>query len=188
MIQIRFHGLGGQGVVSSAHLMGKAAIIGKMWANSLPFFTTSQRGGKVSAYTRIDVNPIDQHCYIYEPDILVLFHPLLLQDNDAMKGLKVNSKLLINTAGQRIFIPDPFTQDTYCLDADEISRSVLGIPVPSTVMVGALLRMIENITMDNLKNAVEQSFGQRQVAKNIKAIEKGFESCKLLELKGERLK
>ena len=182
MIQIRFHGLGGQGVVSAAHLMGKAAVIGNLWANSLPFFTTSQRGGKVSAYTRIDKDPIDQHCYIYEPDILVIFHPLLLNDNEIMHGLKANSKLLINGSTKDIVGMDPSIHEIYLLNAEEIARSVLGIPVPSTVMAGALLRVLDILTMDNLKNAIDQSFSPKSAALNIIAVEMGYETCKLTEV------
>jgi pyruvate ferredoxin oxidoreductase gamma subunit len=180
MVLIRFHGLGGQGVVSAAHLMGKAAVIGDLWANSLPFFTTSQRGGKVSAYTRIDIVPIDQHCYIYEPDLLVIFHPLLLEDQEVMTGLKADSKILVNTAAKDISVPELSMHDTYLLNAEEIARSVLGIPVPSTVMAGAMIRILDNMTVANMNSAIEQTFGPKQAALNIKAVEMGYEACKLI--------
>ena len=79
MLESRFHGLGGQGVVLTTHLLGKAATKGGMWAHSFPFFTTAMRGGMVTAYSRIETGPIDERCFIYTPDILILFHENLFE-------------------------------------------------------------------------------------------------------------
>lgn len=178
MHQIRFHGLGGQGVVSTAHLLGKAAMFSDMWANSLPFFSTAQRGGKVVAYTRIDNNRIDDHCYIYEPDILVLFHSSLLRDQDVYEGLKSDTKILICADEKSVNVYKDTQQVVYYLDGENIARTILGIPVPSTVMAGAVLKFLSQIPFRNLEKAIEDSFPKKHIENNVRAAKEGLLGCK----------
>lgn len=185
MQQIRLHGLGGQGVVSTAHLLGKAAMFSGLWANSLPFFSTAQRGGKVVAYTRIDSNRIDDHCYIYKPDILVLFHNSLIQDDEVLEGVISGTKILISVDAQTAGLIEYKSQDTFCLDGENIARSILGIPVPSTVMAGAVLKIFPQIPFAYLVKAIEDSFPQKYVEKNVRAAEEGLLQCKMKSLEGK---
>lgn len=185
MQQIRLHGLGGQGVVSTAHLLGKAAMFSGLWANSLPFFSTAQRGGKVVAYTRIDSSRIDDHCYIYEPDILVVFHSSLLQEDEILKGVKSGTKILISVDEQTAGVMEYTSLDTFCLDGEHIARSILGIPVPSTVMAGAILKIFPQIPFANLAKAIEGSFPQKYIEKNVRAAEEGLLQCKMKTLEGK---
>ena len=178
MHQIRFHGLGGQGVVTTAHLLGKAAMFSGLWANSLPVFSTAQRGGKVVAYTRIDNNRIDDHCYIYDPDILVLFHSSLLRDQEAYEGLNSDTKILICADDKSVNAYKDIQHDVYYLDGENIARTVLGIPVPSTVMAGAVLKFLSQIPFQNLEKAIEDSFPKKHVEKNVRAAKEGLLRCK----------
>jgi pyruvate ferredoxin oxidoreductase gamma subunit len=180
MHEARIHGLGGQGVVLTAHLVGDAAVRAGRWGLSLPFFSTAIRGGLVTAYLRIDNAPIDIRCYIYEPHFLVAFDESLLDLPEVVAGLQPGAKLLINSRATPKRLPDAFQGEVYVLDADRIAQETLGRPILSTVMAGAMAGVLGVVPLESLQSAVEASFSARLVPSNVEAARAGFARVRLL--------
>lgn len=173
MLESRFHGLGGQGVVLSTHLIGKAAIRAGMWAHSFPFFTTAMRGGLVTAYCRIEQMAIDERCFIYTPDVLILFHESLLQVEEIVNGIKTDGTILVNTDKSSLVAPDGFDGNIFIIDARKIAETTIGRPVLSTVMAGAFINVQEMISVDQLCASIEESFTAKLASDNQKAARQG---------------
>jgi 2-oxoisovalerate/pyruvate ferredoxin oxidoreductase gamma subunit len=178
--EIRLHGLGGQGVVTTAHLLGLAATRSGRWAHSFPFFSTAQRGGTVRAYARISETPVRVKSFVYQPDILVVFAPSLLALPETMEGWEPGRSLLCSSAGAAV-LPGDLGPACFWLDADAIAHEVLGRDTTSTVMAGALLRLIPDLTFADLEQGIREMFGGRSAAQNVAAAAAGFERCVIRE-------
>jgi pyruvate ferredoxin oxidoreductase gamma subunit len=174
MQEARIHGLGGQGVVLTAHLVGSAAVRAGKWGLSFPFFSTAIRGGLVTAFLRIDEAPVDIRCYIYEPRFLVAFDVSLLDLEEVVAGLQPDAKVLVNCAEMPTRLPAGFRGILYALKADEIAKETLGRPILSTVMAGAMAKVLGEVPLDHLLKSIEESFSARLVPPNLKAAEVGF--------------
>lgn len=184
MLESRFHGLGGQGVVLTTHLLGKAAVIGDLWAHSFPFFTTAMRGGMVTAFSRINSGPIDQRCFIYNPNLLILFHENLLHIDEVVGGIDPHGLILVNTEKQSLDRPDGFKGDIFIVNAREIAERTLGRPILSTVMAGAFVTIQDFISLDNLSEAIEDSFAPDIASGNIQAAKQGNSATKIMAESG----
>lgn len=174
MLQTRIHGLGGQGVVLSAHLLGKAALHSGLWAHSFPFFTTAMRGGNVTAFARIDEAPIDQRCFVYTPDALIVFHEGLLSIDEVIDGVNLQGSIVVNTEQPWLDAPAGFEGEMVFLNARRIAERTIGRPILSTVMAGAAAGVLNVIPLDALIAAIEESFADRLVRMNVEAAEEGF--------------
>ncbi|MEM0319993.1 MAG: 2-oxoacid:acceptor oxidoreductase family protein, partial [Candidatus Nezhaarchaeales archaeon] len=99
MIEIRWHGRGGQGAVTAAEILASAAALEGKWVQAFPSFGAERRGAPVQAYTRIDEKPILDRSFIYEPDIVVVLDEGLLdaERDSVLMGLKLNGKLVVNS-------------------------------------------------------------------------------------------
>lgn len=180
MIEVRLHGLGGHGVVSCAHLVGRAALKSGNWAHSFPFFTTAMRGGMVTAFVRIDDSAINQHCFISQPNLVILFDLRLMANTDVIEGISAQTRLLANST-QPSFADGKASGELYCVAAERIARDTIKRPILSTVMAGAAIRLLDEIPLVFLEEAIKESLSERLHEKNIKAAQLGFESVKLVE-------
>ncbi len=97
MIEVRFHGRGGQGVVTAADILAMAAFYDGKFCQSFPFFGVERRGAPVMAFSRIDDRPVRMRSQIYTPDYVVVQDPTLLEIIDVTSGLKDEGIVIINT-------------------------------------------------------------------------------------------
>ncbi len=174
MLEARIHGLGGQGVVQTAHLVGHAAVIGGRRALSFPFFSTAIRGGLVTAFVRISDAPVDNRSYVYEPDFLAAFDIELLRREDVVSGLRPHAMLLVNGHGAQPDVPPGFQGEVFSLDAGAIAKATLGRAILSTVMAGAVARVTADVKLDDLLQTIEETFAARLVEANLEAARAGF--------------
>ena len=98
MIEVRFHGRGGQGAVTAAEILAKAAFEDGKYCQAFPFFGVERRGAPVMAFTRIDDQPIRRRYQVYKPDYVVVLDDGLLEVVDVFSGLKEGGKIIINTS------------------------------------------------------------------------------------------
>src|SRR5664280_145387 len=96
MIEVRFHGRGGQGAVTAAEILAKAAFEDGKYCQAFPFFGVERRGAPVMAFTRIDDQPIRRRYQVYKPDYVVVLDDGLLEVVDVFSGLKEGGKVIIN--------------------------------------------------------------------------------------------
>jgi pyruvate ferredoxin oxidoreductase gamma subunit len=176
MKEIRFHGLGGQGVVLSSHLIGRAAFYYGMKAQSFPFFTTAMRGGTVTAYTRIDQIPINNRSFIYTPNILVLFAEDLLYQPNIVQGIDPDGVIIVNSHGNHALSqPKGFNGSLFQLNAYIIAQKTIKRPILSTIMAGALLGSLTEIPFQFLSEAIEHEFSSRISKINQEGARMGFD-------------
>ena len=176
LIEIRWHGRGGQGAVTSAELVAQAAISEGKYAHAFPSFGPERRGAPVLAFVRISSQePIRIRAEIAQPDIVVVLDPGLLRIVDVTSGLKQNGVLVINT--RKSFQDVEAELKVKCklakVDATSIAREILGLPITNTTMVGALVRATGVVELESLFEPLRHRFG-RLAEKNIKAMQKAY--------------
>jgi pyruvate ferredoxin oxidoreductase gamma subunit len=183
LIEIRWHGRGGQGAVTSAELVAQAAISEGKYAQAFPSFGPERRGAPVSAFVRIDSRePIRIRAEIAQPDIVVVLDPGLLSIVNVTSGLKEKGMLVINTKKSFKEIAAQFR--TKCkmakVDATGIAREILGVPITNTTMVGALIRATGVVGLESLVEPLKHRFG-RLAERNINAMRKAYDETEVKE-------
>ena len=160
MIEIRFHGRGGQGTVVASILMSKAFYRAGWQVQSFPFFGVERRGAPVEAYLRLDEKPILLRTNVYTPDHVLVQDSTLLHSIDVTRGLKPGGWILLNS-------PDtPENVERYAgfrlawIDAGRLAaRHGLGTrthPIVNTTMIGAFARVLEIPPMEAIEEAISE--------------------------------
>jgi len=180
MIEVRWHGRGGQGAVTSVELLAVAAISAGKYAQGFPSFGPERRGAPVTAFTRIDDKKINVRSGIYEPDVVLVLDASLIGLVNVLDGLKPGGKLIVNTPKS----PDDIRKDlnfsgsVATVDGTGIARKEMGVPIANTTMIGALLKVTGVMGLDAMKDSVEHRFG-RIAQKNINAMKRAYEKIKI---------
>ena len=177
LVEIRWHGRGGQGAVTSTELVAQAAINEGNFAQAFPSFGPERRGAPVSAFVRIDSKkPIRVRAEITKPDVIVVLDPNLLRIAGVTSGLKEDGMLVINTkkSFQKVESEFKITQKLAIVDATKIAREELGIPIVNTSMVGALIRTTGVVKLESLIEPLKHRFG-RLAERNVNAMGRAYE-------------
>ena len=160
MIEIRFHGRGGQGVVIASKILASAAAKEGKHVQAFPSFGAERRGAPVAAFTRIHDAPIDLRCQIYQPDHLIILDPSIPKTVDVTAGLKEGGYIVINTPR----LPQELAQQgkfrIINLDASHIAaKHRLGprtAPIVNTAMVGAFAKATGLVSLDSVLKAIQE--------------------------------
>jgi len=173
LIEICFHGRGGQGAVTAANLIAFAALkSGNKGVQAFPFFGAERRGAPVRAFARIDSKEIFLRSEITHPDIVVVLDTGIMDVIDVTKGVEKKGLILLNTPRQ----PHDFSLPCHVATVDATSIAldnkilVGGIPVVNTPMVGSLVSLLDNVTLDSLEQAIHERFKGQQAENNIQAV------------------
>jgi 2-oxoacid:acceptor oxidoreductase gamma subunit (pyruvate/2-ketoisovalerate family)/2-oxoacid:acceptor oxidoreductase delta subunit (pyruvate/2-ketoisovalerate family) len=179
VIEIRFHGRGGQGAVIASELLAQAAFLDGKIPQSFPFFGVERRGAPVTAFTRIDDHPIEVRTSITAPDVVVVLDPGLLRTTPVTDGLKPGGLLLVNTPLTPEQLRAPSGIHRAAVDATHIALSHgLGtamLPIVNTAVLGALARASGVVSLEALSRAIEQ-FVPAKPQENQEAARGGFSS------------
>ncbi|BAW32247.1 MAG TPA: pyruvate synthase subunit PorC [Methanothermobacter sp.] len=175
MIEIRFHGRGGQGAVTAAEILAKAAFEDGKYSQAFPFFGVERRGAPVMAFTRLDEKPIRRRHQIYNPDYVVVLDDGLLEVVDVFAGLKNNGAVIINTREEHEVLPGA---KKYTIDATGIALEILGRPIVNTTMLGAFAGATGEVTIDSIIKIIKETFPGKIGEKNAEAAEKAYENLK----------
>lgn len=172
MIEIRFHGRGGQGAVTAARLLAEAAFLEGKHCQAFPFFGAERRGAPVVAFTRIDAEPIRIRTQVYEPNHVVVLDPTLLEAVNVAAGLKRGGMMVINgkTAPEELK-----AEKAVLIDASAIAMEFLGIPITNTAMLGALSKATGIVSLDSVLKAVGSYFKGKLAEKNVAAVKAAYE-------------
>ncbi len=176
LIEIRWHGRGGQGAVTSAELVARAAINEGKYAQAFPAFGAERRGAPVLAFVRIDSKrPIWVRAEVTEPDVVLVLDPGLLRVVNVTSGLKASGVLVINTPKEPKDIVKEFGPgcSLATVDATKIAREQLGVPIVNTAMIGALLKATGVVDFDSMLEPLRERFG-RLAERNISAMQRAF--------------
>jgi pyruvate ferredoxin oxidoreductase gamma subunit len=175
MLEMRFHGRGGQGAVTSAELVARAAIATGKWATAFPSFGPERRGAPVVAFARMDDSPIRLRSKIYSPDAVIVLDPSLLDIANPTEGLRENGVLIVNSSHDAAALKKKLSYNgrIAVVDATRIAREVLGLPITNTTMVGALVKATGMLSVDSLTDPFKERFG-KIAARNIEAMERAY--------------
>ncbi len=177
MIEIRFHGRGGQGAVIASELLAQAAFLEGKHPQSFPFFGVERRGAPVTAYTRIDDAPIQIRTSITTPDIVVVLDAGLMRTINVTAGLKPEGLLLVNSEKAPDKLELAFKGRVATVDATGIALAHgLGskaTPITNTAILGALAQASGIVTLDSVCRAVER-FVPAKPKENVAAAQDAF--------------
>ncbi|MGC8602580.1 MAG: 2-oxoacid:acceptor oxidoreductase family protein [Desulfomonilaceae bacterium] len=182
MKEMRFHGRGGQGAVTCAELVAQAAINTGKYATAFPSFGPERRGAPVVAFARIDDKPIKIRSKIYNPDVVIVLDPSLLEIANPTEGLSNEGILVINSSDSPEAIRKQlsFEGRLAITDASKIAKEVIGLPITNTTMVGALVKAAQAVSVDSLLEPFNKRFG-KIAARNIEAMKRAFEETKIFD-------
>ena len=183
LIEIRWHGRGGQGAVTSAELLARAAINEGKNAQAFPAFGPERRGAPVLAFDRISrQDPIRVRAEVKEPDVVIVLDPTLLRVINVTSGLKDTGLLIINTRKTPRDIKSELGNQWQLalVDAFSIARELLGVPIVNTTMLGALLRATGVVEMESLIEPLKERF-ERLAERNINAMKRAYQETVIQE-------
>ena len=176
--EIRIHGRGGQGGVTAAELIARAAYKEGKWVQAFPYFGAERRGAPVKAFARISDDPILIRSQIYNPDYVIVLDESLLDVANVTEGLKKDGIIIINTrkkpseidlAGYRVA-----TVDATGI-ALELGLLVAGLPVVNTAMVGAFAKATGEIRIESVIESIKEEWRGAIGEKNAKAAVLAYE-------------
>jgi pyruvate ferredoxin oxidoreductase gamma subunit len=182
MIEIRFHGRGGQGAVTSAELLALAAIGEGKYAQAFPSFGPERRGAPVVAFCRIDDERIRIRANVYEPDIVVVLDSSLLKIVNVAAGLKPDGILVTTSpdSPEKVKAELKINNRIAAVDATKIAREVLGVPITNTTLLGSLVKASGLVKRESFIPPLRERFG-RIAEKNISAFERAYQETVLLQ-------
>jgi pyruvate ferredoxin oxidoreductase gamma subunit len=182
MFEVRFHGRGGQGAVTSAELLAHAAIADGKSAQAFPSFGPERRGAPVIAFARVSDDQIRNRTAIQEPSVVVVLDPSLLRLVKVDQGLQPGGMVVLNTAksGEEIRKQFGLKAKLALVDANRIAREEIGRVIANTTMLGALLHAVPMIPVEKIEHALTERFG-RLAGKNIAAFRRAQKECVVLD-------
>lgn len=188
VLEIRWHGRGGQGAKTAALLFGEAALETGKFIQAFPEYGPERMGAPVAAFNRLSEKPIRSHSGIKNPDIVVVLDPSLIEPARVTEGLKPGGILLVNTAEspealrQRLGLPA--TVKVYTIDASAIAMETVGRDVPNTPMLGALARVTGVLELQPMLEAIRSKLSvkfrgrDKLVEDNLASIRRAYEEVK----------
>lgn len=189
LIEIRWHGRGGQGTKTASLLLADAAFNTGKYIQGFPEYGPERMGAPLTAYNRISNEPIKIHSNIYEPDYVVVVDDTLLESVDVTAGLKQEGAIVINTTKDNDYIRKAlkgYKGEIYKIDARRISEETLGRYFPNTPMLAAIVKVSKIMTDEELLNDMKGSFKHKFTKKpeviegNMKALELALQSIEKL--------
>lgn len=182
MLEIRWHGRGGQGVVTVSDVLARSAILEGKYAQHFPEFGPERSGAPVKAFTRISDEPIEIHSGIYEPDIVVIIDRGMSRSfHSYIEGVKENGMIFLNLGDE---IPDncksilPLGVDVYTVDAKKISIEEIGRPVFNIPMLGGLVKVLRMPGLNIVEEVLSRRFSGELAEANIKILRRAYHEVK----------
>ena len=187
MIEIRWHGRGGQGAKTASLLLADAAFNTGKYIQGFPEYGPERMGAPITAYNRISDEPITIHSNIYYPDYVVVVDDTLLESVDVTSGLKEDGAILINTTKPAEVLRKElkgYKGDVYTLDARKISLEALGRYFPNTPMLAGIVKvsgiMTDEELIEDMKGSFKHKFAKKPevIDGNMKALEMALKEVK----------
>jgi len=190
LIEIRWHGRGGQGAKTACLLLADAAFNTGKYIQGFPEYGPERMGAPITAYNRIGNNPITIHSNIYEPNYVVVVDDTLLDCVDVTAGLKTDGAIVINTTKDLDQIKPKlknYEGSIYTIDARSISIEALGKYFPNTPMLAAIVKvsgiMSDEAFLADMEGSFKHKFAKKPevIDGNMKALELTLAQIKKLQ-------
>ena len=180
LIEIRWHGRGGQGAKTASLLLADAAFNTGKYIQGFPEYGPARMGAPITAYNRISDKPITIHSNIYEPDYVVVVDDTLLESVPVTAGLKKEGAIVINTTKSPEYLKEKlngYDGNIYTIDARKVSEETLGKYFPNTPMLAAIVKvtgiMSDEAFLEDMKGSFKHKFAKKPevIEGNMKALE-----------------
>jgi len=179
-VEIRWHGRGGQGIVTANEILAGAALKEGKYIKAFPEFGPERMGAPIRAFARISDKPITVHSQVYYPDYVVVVDSTLIGQIDLVEGLKSSGAVVANYTG----LPDKLREvlhaktGVHTVNATKIAMEEIGRPLANTAMLGALAKVSGVVSIESITNELTSKFSgkfpKEVTAKNIKAVERAY--------------
>jgi len=176
-MEIRIHGRGGQGAVTSSQVLAIAAFFDGKQSQAFPNFGVERTGAPVESFVRIDTEKIFLRSHVYEPNVVIVLDPtLVLQGIEVAKGLKPNGLLIVNTDKSQNDLGVKGKFRIKCINVTKIALEAIGKPFVNIASLGAFAALTGQVSLGALKKAVAEKMSAKPavVELNQKAVEKVF--------------
>lgn len=173
MIEIRFHGRGGQGAVTAAALLAKAAGYDNKFSQGFPAFGVERRGAPVKAFTRIYDQPITIRSQVYKPDYIIILDPSLASLPEVKEGLKPESVIVINAKE----VNPGFEQKTHFYDATSLALKILGRDIVNTAMLGVFVKTTKLVSLESILKAIDDVFEGKKAELNKTLVREAYKEA-----------
>ena len=180
-VEVRWHGRGGQGVVTASELLAGAALAEGKYLQAFPEFGPERMGAPIRAFTRLSDKPIEIHSHVYTPDVVVVLDPTLLGNPIITEGLSDEGKLIVNYPGtvDEVRKITKFMGRIYVVNATKIALDTIGRPIANTCCVGALVKVTDLVALNQveaqIRKMLESKIGERGTQANIQALKRAYE-------------
>jgi pyruvate ferredoxin oxidoreductase gamma subunit len=179
MIEIRWHGRGGQGAKTAALLFADAALAVGKHVQAFPEYGPERMGAPVQSFNRMDDQPIMMHCPVRSPNVVVVLDPTLMASVNVTAGLGKDGTLLVNTGLSAAEIRNSVRFDgRICtVDASKISEETIGKKIPNTPMLAALVKVTGVLDFDSMMDDTQKKLAKK-FAHRPEVIEGNIQSMK----------
>lgn len=184
MLEIRWHGRGGQGVVTAAKFLTDIALNENKYFQAFPEYGPERMGAPIQAFTRIDDKPINIRTGIRNPDVVAVLDSSLIGTVDFLNGIKDSGIVVINTPKtpqevRKILGIENRPLKVYTVNATQIAIETIGRPIPNTPMIGALAKAVNIAPIEVILKFLEKSFSKKfsdEIVKgNVEAARRAYE-------------
>ena len=181
MSEVRFHGRGGQGVVTTSKILANAFARTGQFGASFPMFGFERRGAPVTAFGRFSDKPVREKTQIYNPNILVVLDPSQRDSEAVFDGLLPNGMMLLNDSDISVNVSHDNLKKLGIIDANKIALEEINLPIPNTVIVGAFAKMSGLLEIDPCCDALQDYFSGKKLSANIVCVKRGFEEVTIFD-------
>ena len=182
LTEIRWHGRAGQGIVTAGELLAESAMEEGKYFQAFPDYGPERMGAPIRSFTRISDKPIDIHCQITYPDVVVIVDPTVIGVVDVTEGLKPDGEVIVNTSETPAKVREKLGRKTgrvFTVDATKISIDTLGRPMPNTPMLGALVKATGLVTLKGIteftREKLAAKFRAQVVDANLQSIQRAYD-------------
>jgi pyruvate ferredoxin oxidoreductase gamma subunit len=188
-LSVRWHGRGGQGVVTASRILATAAMQAGYYMQSLPDFGAERSGAPVAAHTRIDAAPPAERGPIEHPDAVVILDPSLIGQVDVTAGLKSPGMAIVNVREENTGTLKQLLlaqgQALWAVDGSGIGTRLLGRNLPNTPVLGALVKALPVLPLEAIGTAMRElmgeTFSEKVIDANLQALREGYETVRRAE-------
>jgi 2-oxoacid:acceptor oxidoreductase gamma subunit (pyruvate/2-ketoisovalerate family) len=181
ILEVRWHGRGGQGAWTASELLARAAIHEGKYIQSFPEFGPERMGAPVAAFTRISEIPIKIHCAVYSPDVVAVLDPTLLRTVPVTKGINEGAIVIVNSDSDPAEMRETLKMNNgrvFTLSATEIALRILGRPITNTAMLGGVAKVTGMVKMESIENVIKERFKNTIAERNIAVLKEAYKEVK----------
>jgi pyruvate ferredoxin oxidoreductase gamma subunit len=188
IVEIRWHGRGGQGAKTAALLLGDAALGAGKYIQAFPEYGPERMGAPVASFNRISSKPIMLHSGVTNPHVVLVLDPTLIESVDITEGVSDDGIIIVNTEKSPADIKKELNitgkMKICTVDASTISKETIGRDIPNTPLLGALMKVTGIIDfkemVEDTRKKLEKKFKSKPevIEGNIKAIERAYNEVK----------